>query len=277
MVPLCYFFYGLWGSALLFDNILHNIAWKAFCLQCNAARTWMKECLCNFYIHVYCICMLVVSVPQLTKLWKIVLNIAGRRMGGEQLDVALPVSWIEASETYPDGSEQVQLHTQLRTHIQTHKHTETDTRTHGHMRTHRQERQDRQDRHDWHLNFPGHWCGAAFAMFFMSYHDKHRQPRWFEKNKAHALLVVKAPALARKSGLLVPSSVPSAVLHGSLSRDCIRSARLIEQSKRSRSPSHKSWPAATQRLLVTCTRHSTIKKTTNSSDFFFLSRYFPFL
>ena len=93
----------------------------------------------------------------------------------------------------------------------------------------------------------------------MSYQDKHRQPQWFEKNKAHALLVVKAPTLARKSGLLVPSSVPSAVLHGSLSRDCIRSARLIEQSKRSRSPSHKSWPA-TQRLLVTCTRHSTKKK-----------------
>ena len=82
-------------------------------------------------------------------------------MGGEQLDVALPVSWIEASETYPDGSEQVQLHTQLQTHrhtqththIDTHRHThidtETDTCTHGHTRTHRQ---GRQERHDWHLN-----------------------------------------------------------------------------------------------------------------------------
>ena len=141
MVPLYFFFYGLWGSALLCDNILHNIARKGFCLQCNAARIWMKECLCNFYFHVYC--MLVVSVPQLTKLWKIVLNIAGRRMGGEQLDVALPVSWIEASETYPDGSEQVQLHTQLRTHrhtqtqTDTQTHTQTQTHTHRHRHTHR--------------------------------------------------------------------------------------------------------------------------------------------
>ena len=262
MVPLYYSFYGLWGSALLCDNIPHNIARKGFCIQCNAARTWMKECLCNFYIHVYCICMLVVPVPQLTKLWKIVLNIAGRRMGGEQLDVALPVSWIEASETYPDGSEQVQLHTQLQTHRHTQTHTHIDTHTYTQKRTHAhtQTGQTGQTWLKFKLDFPGHLCGAAFAMFLMSYQDKHRQPQWFEMNKAHALLVVKAPTLARKSGLLVPSSVPSAVLHGSLWRDCIRSARLIEQSKRSRSPSHKSWPA-TQRLLVTCTRHSTKKNT----------------
>ena len=201
--------------------------------------------------------MLVGSVPQLTKLWKIVLNIAGRRMGGEQLDVALPVSWIEASETYPDGSEQVQLHTQLQTHRHTQTHTHIDTHTYTQKRTHAhtQTGQTGQTWLTFKLDFPGHLCGAAFAMFLMSYQDKHRQPQWFEMNKAHALLVVKAPTLARKSGLLVPSSVPSAVLHGSLWRDCIRSARLIEQSKRSRSPSHKSWPA-TQRLLVTCTRHS---------------------
>ena len=150
MVPLYYVFYGLWGSALLCDNILHNIARKGFCLQCNAACTWMKECLCNFYFHVYCICMLVVPVPQLTKLWKIVFNIAGRRMGGEQLDVALPVSWIEASETYPDGSEQVQLHTQLQihtqTHTDTHRHTQTQKRTHAHTDT--RAHTDREDRTD---------------------------------------------------------------------------------------------------------------------------------
>ena len=66
MVPVYYFFYGLWGSSLLCDTILHNIARKGFC---NAARTWMKECLCNFYFHVYvCWSFLCLSWPNCEKL-----------------------------------------------------------------------------------------------------------------------------------------------------------------------------------------------------------------